>query len=413
MTTNTVPLMIEVTPGDANNDGTRESSSDGSIGDNYTVNWSTTSASSSNNGVHSMDLMEDVGLVVTGHRGRFYYCDCFQFDRNQTAPVPLHTWLLELPSSVRKKDVEETTLSYNRAKGLLDGITLFHTASPPASQSIVLSVKRNCRAVSTVVEHCMMVPMQQLECIRSSLHQFMIHGVSVEGYREAVDDIDLYRLEHKDQFINIAANFYLGGRKLCEMTRAREEEDINHKFVHELNGYLGEEDWLMHMHKCPFHAFENEDGTNRQPMECEVKRSIDYLLDKLFKDMMHEARFILNGYQHSYLSLAEARSARRSSRYGGARRLMSHDMINHTKVNAICVWEFSKDRLMKLAVRMAIAGNVLMMLARNRSDENDGWKCVTGERCVFDYEGNWFTHVDEFSSTCKVCGNDKQFNDLI
>ena len=136
MTTNTVPLMIEVTPGDANNDGTRESSSDGSIGDNYTVNWSTTSASSSNNGVHSMDLMEDVGLVVTGHRGRFYYCDCFQFDRNQTAPVPLHTWLLELPSSVRKKDVEETTLSYNRAKGLLDGITLFHTASPPASQQL-------------------------------------------------------------------------------------------------------------------------------------------------------------------------------------------------------------------------------------------------------------------------------------
>ena len=126
---------------------------------------------------------------------------------------------------------------------------------------------------------------------------------------------------------------------------------------------------------------------------------------------MHEA--ILNGYQHSYLSLAEVRSARRSSRYGGARRLMSHDMINHTKVNAICVWEFSKDRLMKLAVRMAIAGNVLMMLARNRSDENDGWKCVTGERCVFDYEGNWFTHVDEFSSTCKVCGNDKQFNDFI
>ena len=61
---------------------------------------------------------------------------------------------------------------------------------------------------------------------------------------------------------------------------------------------------------------------------------------------------------------------------------------------------------------MVIAGNVLMMLARNRS-ENDGWKCVTGEDCAFDYEGNWFTHVDEFSSTCKVCGNDKQFNDFI
>ena len=93
---------------------------------------------------------------------------------------------------------------------------------------------------------------------------------------------------------------------------------------------------------------------------------------------------------------------------------MSRDMVNHTKVNAICDWEFSKNRLMKLAVRMAISGNMLMMLARSRSDENNERKCVTGERCVFDYEeGNWFTHVDEFSGTCKVCGNDKQFNDFI
>ena len=172
----------------------------------------------------------------------------------------------------------------------------------------------------------------------------------------------------------------------------------------------------MHMHKCLFHAFENTDGTNRQPMECEVKRTIDYLLllDKLSKDMMHKALFILSGYQYSYLSLAEARSARRISRYGGARHLMSRDMVNYTKVSAICDWEFSKNRLMKLAVRMAISGNMLMMLARSRSDENNEWKCVTGERCVFDYqEGNWFTHVDEFSGTCKVCGIDKQFNDFI
>ena len=98
--------------------GTHESSNDDSIGDDYynTVNWSTTSASSSNDSViHSMDLMEDIGLFMTGHCGRFYYCDCFQFDRNQTAPVPLHTWLLELPSSVQNKDVEEATLSYNHA----------------------------------------------------------------------------------------------------------------------------------------------------------------------------------------------------------------------------------------------------------------------------------------------------------
>ena len=92
---------------------------------------------------------------------------------------------------------------------------------------------------------------------------------------------------------------------------------------------------------------------------------------------MHKARFILNGYQYSYLSLAEARSARRISCYGGARRLMSRDMVNHTKVNAICDWEFSKNRLMKLAVRMAISGNMLMMLARSRSDENNERKCVT------------------------------------
>ena len=99
---------------------------------------------------------------------------------------------------------------------------------------------------------------------------------------------------------------------------------------------------------------------------------------------------------------------------------MSRDIIydqpHNMKINDICVWEVLKDRVLKLAVRMAVIGNVLTMLASNESDEHDAWKFISGEHCIFDYKGangNWFTTIDHFSTICKVCGNDKQGNDFI
>ena len=65
--------------------------------------------------------------------------------------------------------------------------------------------------------------------------------------------------------------------------------------------------------------------------------------------------------------------------------------------------------MLKLAVRMAVIGNVLTMLASNESDENDAWKFISGEHCIFDYKGangNWFTKIDLFSHIIIWCSED-------
>lgn len=325
-------------------------------------------------------------------------CQCVHLASDATLK-PMHEFYSKVLNSDRDPAGDDAILDFNEAKRRLDKIELILTGNE--TQSINKGIRNTCSILLVIRWKLIETAHFEIGGWQAALKHIMRHNASVDDGSQFNEDN--MRSRYEDHFVQAAAKFFLVSKQMMMMTRETEDEKVHAPFYLDLNSFLQKRDWEDHYWEgLPFLTEENLDGSDRMADIDEVYRLVSYLNETLIPTMRDVVVELIDGYDDLRTVLRGLMKQLKKNEEGTSRRL-NRTTIGCLTRSTVWAWDLSKPKFREVAVKAAVAGNILMRLAHNENFENEGWRCAVGSGSV-DEHSKWFKTSTE--GVCDICGND-------